>query len=107
MAHCFIRAHLQLLARPTQLRNRRSPMTSGPFDLTGKVAIVTGGNGGIGFGIAHGLANAGADIAVVGRNETKSLSAVAELKTRGVRAISIIADVTEKAAVAAMTERTL
>jgi 2-dehydro-3-deoxy-D-gluconate 5-dehydrogenase len=82
-------------------------MTSGPFDLTGKVAIVTGGNGGIGFGIAHGLANAGADIAVVGRNETKSLSAVAELKTRGVRAISITADVTEKAAVAAMTERTL
>jgi 2-dehydro-3-deoxy-D-gluconate 5-dehydrogenase len=81
-------------------------MQNGLFDLTGKVAIVTGGNGGIGFGIAHGLAGAGADIAVVGRNETKSLSAVAELKTLGVRAIAIIADVTDKAAVAAMTERT-
>jgi len=81
-------------------------MQNGLFDLTGKVAIVTGGNGGIGFGIAHGLAGAGADIVVVGRNETKSLSAVAELKTLGVRAISITADVTDKAAVAAMTERT-
>ena len=82
-------------------------MTSGPFDLAGKVAIVTGGNGGIGLGMARGLAEAGADIAVVGRNESKSLSAVADLKARGVRAISIKADVTDKASVAATTERTL
>jgi len=47
------------------------------FDLRGKVAIVTGGNGGIGLGMAQGLADAGADIAVVGRNETKSSAAVA------------------------------
>ena len=76
------------------------------FDLSGKVAIVTGGNGGIGLGMARGLADVGADIAVVGRNETKSLAAVAELKARGVRAISVAADVTDKAAVAAMVERT-
>src|SRR5438552_16133563 len=82
-------------------------MTSGPFDLAGKVAIVTGGNGGIGIGMARGLAEAGADIAVVGRNESKSLSAVADLKARGVRAISIKADVTEKGSVAAMTKKTL
>jgi 2-dehydro-3-deoxy-D-gluconate 5-dehydrogenase len=81
-------------------------MTSGPFDLSGKVAIVTGGNGGIGLGMAQGLADAGADIAVVGRNETKSIAAVTELKARGVRAISVAADVTDKAAVAAMVERT-
>src|SRR2546423_2244037 len=98
---------LQLVAHPTQLANRRSPMTSGPFDLAGKVAIVTGGNGGIGLGMVRGLAEAGADIAVVGRNECKSLSAVADLKARGVRAISIKADVTDKASVAEMTERTL
>ena len=57
------------------------------FDLKGKVAIITGGNGGIGLGMARGLADAGADIAVVGRNEAKSSEAAAELRGRGVRAI--------------------
>jgi len=72
------------------------------FDLTGKVAIVTGGNGGIGLGMARGLAEAGADIAIVGRNEAKSNAAVAELKQQGSKAISIVVDVTDKAAVADM-----
>jgi 2-deoxy-D-gluconate 3-dehydrogenase len=76
------------------------------FDLSGKVAIVTGGNGGIGLGMACGLAEAGADIAIVGRNETKSNAAVADLKQRGVKAIGVIADVTDKSAVATMVERT-
>jgi len=80
-------------------------MTSGLFDLRGKVAIVTGGNGGIGLGIARGLADAGADIAVVGRNEAKSKAAAAELAARGVSAIAVVADVTDKAAVASMVER--
>jgi 2-deoxy-D-gluconate 3-dehydrogenase len=80
-------------------------MNRGVFDLSGKVAIVTGGNGGIGLGMARGLADAGAAIAVVARNETKSNEAVAELRQRGVKAISVIADVTDKAAVAAMVDR--
>ncbi|MBC9881629.1 glucose 1-dehydrogenase [Bradyrhizobium sp. INPA01-394B] len=80
-------------------------MTSNRFDLRGKVAIVTGGNGGIGLGLAHGLADAGADIAVVGRNETKSAAAVADLRARGVKAISVTTDVTDKAQVAAMIDR--
>ena len=80
-------------------------MASGLFDLTGKVAIVTGGNGGIGLGMAHGLADAGANIAVVGRNEEKSQTAVADLRARGVKAIAVIADVTDKAAVADMVAR--
>ena len=53
------------------------------FDLTGKVAIVTGGNGGIGLGFARGLAKAGAAVAVWGRNESKNADAVAELAGLG------------------------
>ena len=75
------------------------------FDLSGKAAVVTGGNGGIGLGMARGLAEAGAAIAVVGRNEAKSLAAVSELEKAGGKAISVTADVTDKKAVAAMIER--
>ena len=57
----------------------------GPFDLTGRVALVTGGNGGIGFGMAKGLAGAGAMVAIAGRNAAKSAIAVAELEKLGVR----------------------
>jgi 2-deoxy-D-gluconate 3-dehydrogenase len=80
-------------------------MTSKLFDLSGKVAVVTGGNGGIGLGMTRGLAEAGAAIAVVGRNEAKSLAAVSELEKAGSRAIAVVADVTDKDAVAAMVER--
>jgi 2-deoxy-D-gluconate 3-dehydrogenase len=80
-------------------------MSSGLFDLAGKVAIVTGGNGGIGLGMARGLADAGASIAVVGRNQAKSQAAVADLKARGVKAIAVSTDVTDKTAVADMVAR--
>jgi 2-dehydro-3-deoxy-D-gluconate 5-dehydrogenase len=79
-------------------------MTTRLFDLDGKVAIVTGGNGGIGLGMARGLAEAGADIVIVGRNEAKSNAAVDDIKQRGAKAISVVADVTDKAAVDAMVE---
>src|ERR1700733_9229031 len=78
---------------------RHHAMTPSPFDLTGRVAIVTGGNGGIGLGMARGLAEAGAAVAIVGGNAAKSEAGGAELKQRGAKAISIIADVTGKAAV--------
>jgi 2-deoxy-D-gluconate 3-dehydrogenase len=80
-------------------------MATKQFDLTGKVAIVTGGNGGIGLGMARGLAASGADIAIVARNEAKSEAAVAELRRHGVKAIGVTADVTDQAAVARMVER--
>jgi NAD(P)-dependent dehydrogenase (short-subunit alcohol dehydrogenase family) len=59
-------------------------MTAKPFELSGKVAIVTGGNGGIGLGMACGLGEAGAALAIVGRNATKSKQAVANLASSGI-----------------------
>jgi 2-deoxy-D-gluconate 3-dehydrogenase len=64
------------------------------FDLSGRVAIVTGGNGGIGLGMARGLAAAGARVVVVGRNAEKSEAAARHLEeTSGVEAIVVTADV--------------
>ena len=74
------------------------------FDLSGKVAIVTGGNGGIGFGMARGLARAGAVIAVVGRNEEKSARAVQDLRSVDFQAQAFHADVTDADAVSRMVD---
>jgi 2-deoxy-D-gluconate 3-dehydrogenase len=69
------------------------------FDLHGKVAVVTGGNGGIGLGMARGLARSGAQIVVAARNAEKSAAAVTELKALGSDASAIAVDVTEKSSV--------
>lgn len=82
-------------------------MNKGLFDLTGRVAIVTGGNGGIGLGMARGLAAAGASIVIAGRNRAKSEAAVTELATAGVKAIALTVDVNDSAAVKAMVADTL
>jgi 2-deoxy-D-gluconate 3-dehydrogenase len=82
-----------------------APMTSRLFDLAGRVAIVTGGNGGIGLGMARGLAEAGARLVIVGRNQAKSDDVVAALSADGFRASAIAADVTDAAAVTAMIEQ--
>ena len=58
-------------------------MSDDTFDLSGKVAIITGGNGGIGLGIAMGLGRAGADIVVAARNRTKAEDAVGQLRSWG------------------------
>jgi len=68
-------------------------------DLTGQVAVVTGGNGGIGLGMARALAEAGADIAIWARNEEKSAAAVAGLADTGRRVIALRCDVAEEAQV--------
>jgi 2-deoxy-D-gluconate 3-dehydrogenase len=59
------------------------------FDLTGKVAIVTGGNGGIGLGMARGLAQAGASIAIAGRQKGKNAEAAKALAGAGAKAIAL------------------
>ena len=65
------------------------------FNLEGRVAIVTGGNGGIGLGMAEGLAKAGAKIALVGRNSEKNAQAVSILEKLGVEVLPIEKDITE------------
>lgn len=67
------------------------------FDLTGKVALVTGGNGGIGLGMAQGMASCGAHIVISGRDADKAKSALAALREHGVKAVFLAADVTRKA----------
>jgi len=70
------------------------------------VAIVTGGNGGIGLGMARGLAAAGASIVVAARNADKSRKAVAELEGLGTTALAVSVDVTDEAAVARLVAAT-
>jgi 2-deoxy-D-gluconate 3-dehydrogenase len=66
------------------------------FDLTGKVALVTGGNGGIGLGIARGLARAGARIAIAARNTEKMARAARELEAKtGVEPLALTADLAQ------------
>jgi 2-deoxy-D-gluconate 3-dehydrogenase len=77
------------------------------FDLHGKVAIVTGGNGGIGLGIARGLAQAGANIVVAGRNTEKSSRAVAELEKLGCRAVGVRVDVADHEQVMRMVDESV
>ena len=75
------------------------------FDLTGKVAVVTGGNGGIGLGMARGLAGAGCDVVVAARNADKSSRAVKELEGLGVRAAAISVDVADEPSVETLIAR--
>jgi NAD(P)-dependent dehydrogenase (short-subunit alcohol dehydrogenase family) len=79
------------------------------FDLTGHVALVTGGNSGIGLGFARGLAKAGANIALWGRDEAKSHAAAEELAELGTEVQAFRCDVAEEQSVieqtAAVVER--
>ena len=56
-----------------------------PFDLTGKTVLITGGNGGIGLGMAEGVAQAGADVVIWGTNEEKNAAALKELEQYGTK----------------------
>lgn len=77
------------------------------FDLTGRSALVTGGNGGIGLGIATGLADAGAAVCITGRDEAKCRSALEQLRERGAKATAVTSDVRSEDSVARLVERTV
>jgi 2-dehydro-3-deoxy-D-gluconate 5-dehydrogenase len=72
------------------------------FDLTGKVAIVTGGNGGIGLGMARGLVEAGASTLIAARNAEKSAAALATLEALSPNVGSVDVDVLDQASIARM-----
>ncbi len=76
------------------------------FDITGKVAIITGGNGGLGLGMAKALAIAGAKVAIAGRKQEKIDKALAELHAQGADAIGISCDVGSEEQVNAMVAQT-
>lgn len=78
------------------------------FDLRGRVAIVTGGNGGLGRGMAEGLASAGAHIVIAARDQAKTAATAAVLRdTHGVQVLELQVDVRQESAVQAMVEQTL
>ena len=78
-----------------------------PFDLTGKVALVTGGNGGLGLAMAKGLAQAGAGIVVAARDEKKTAQALSEIRALGARAEGVVVDVTQEAQIKDMVSSTV
>jgi len=77
------------------------------FDLNNRIAFVTGGNGGIGLGMAKGFASAGASVVIAGRNEAKAKSALLELRARGAQAEFVELDVLQEASCKRAIERTI
>lgn len=82
-------------------------MAYAPFDLSGKVAVITGGNGGIGLGIAEGLVQAGAEVSVWGTNPDKNAAALARLEAYGTRVSALRCNVTDEGGVARCFEEAL
>lgn len=82
-------------------------MAYAPFDLTGKKVLITGGNSGIGLGMAEAVAEAGADVVVWGTNPDKISAAEESLKSRGVQALGLQVDVASEEDTAAKFAETV
>ena len=77
------------------------------FDLTGKIALVTGGGGGIGYALALGLADAGADVAVASRKLEHLEKAVKEIESKGRKSLAVSVDVAQEKSVTSMMDTVL
>ena len=82
-------------------------MSSSKFDLNGKVALVTGGNSGIGLGMAEALAEAGADVCIWGRRADKNTAAADSLKPYGQKVLALQCDVSDPEQVAENFTKTI
>ena len=74
-------------------------MSTSLFDISGKNAIVTGGNGGIGLAIAEGFAANGVNLLIIGRNEEKNSLAISRLEKFGTNIFSLAADISQESEV--------
>ena len=77
------------------------------FNLAGKTALITGGNGGIGLGFARGIAKQGGNICIWGRNEEKNKMALSELLSFGIEVEALTVDVNEEQSVQSAFRQTL
>jgi NAD(P)-dependent dehydrogenase (short-subunit alcohol dehydrogenase family) len=82
-------------------------MAKGLFDLSGKVAVITGGNSGLGLGFARGIAKQGGDVVIWARNEEKNAAVKKELETYGVRVLTRKVDVSSEAEIVAGYEEVM
>jgi len=82
-------------------------MAYAPLDLTGKVAVVIGGTSGIGRAIAHGLAEAGADVVATSRRAEQVEAAAKEIEDRGRRTLRITSDVSDRSSLEKMRDQTI
>src|SRR5919112_3003541 len=93
-----------LLKRKSKPRDRRLKRTMSyqPLELTGRVAVVIGGTSGIGRAIAHGLAEAGADVVPTSRRMEQVETTAAEIEERGRRSLRVASDVSDRASLEAV-----
>ena len=80
---------------------------SNPFDLTGRTALVTGGNQGLGKAFAHGLADAGATVVIAARNAERNRAVVEEFAADGLTLFAVTADITDTTDIDRMVTETI
>src|ERR1700755_178994 len=89
------------------MRQTNMEMPMSIFDLSGRVAVITGGNGGIGLGIAQALASSGCNVSIWGRNAEKNKAAAVTMAAGPGKVQTLVCDVTDSASVKDAMKATL